>query len=359
MQRWHDVSLHYENAWRDKITGAWVDADFHIIDNVEISKKGANAMLAPNGYSFFRWNEIVFRNFKAGNLKGLNLGVYLKLESGISKRMYRFLDKRFYHQQKRSFDLDVFAYEKIGLTRSIASDAGQLKRRLRKAIGELETIGFIKPMPEKSRFTKVGPGKWNVHFEKWKDPETGAAKDLERKDDPPSVLEGRLADYGVTPAHAKRMTRDFEPSQIEFQLECLDFIKSKGGNIPENPAGWIVKAVQENYSAPQGFKSRPQRELEAREQAEKAKLAELKKKSRQKAATASEEAAKAQAEERGRMIELYLEKLSDTERENLEKEAIASSPLSRGRLGPNVRKAILENHVEALLKKRTAPELNT
>lgn len=350
LQRWHDVSLHYENAWRDKMTGNWVDADFHFIDNVEISKKGANSMMAPQGHSFFRWNEVVFRNFKAGNLRVLNFGIYLRLSSGVSKRAYRFLDKRFHMRSTLTFDLDVFAYEKIGLTRGSTNDAAQVKRRLRKAIQELESIGFIKPLPEKSRFTKLGAGRWDIHFEKAAKPKpeiqpleiAAVAEDV-------SPIEERLTECGVTADQAKRMTRDFGSSQIELKLDYLDFI-SATKNPPKNPAGWIVSAVRENYPLPTGFKSRPERQQEEAELAEKAQKADMKKKARQEASTASEEAAKAQAEARRLRIQAYLENLSVVERAKLEKEAIISSPLSRGRLGPNIREAIIGNHVEAILK---------
>ena len=38
-------------------------------------------------------------------------------KGGISKRLFRFLDKRFYMRKSLSFDLEAFACEKINLTR--------------------------------------------------------------------------------------------------------------------------------------------------------------------------------------------------------------------------------------------------
>lgn len=351
LQRWHDVSLHYENAWRDKMTGAWVDADFHFIDNVEISKKGAHSMMAPQGYSFFRWNEVVFRNFRAGNLKVINFGIYQRLCSGVSKRMYRFLDKRFYLRHKLTFDLDVFAYEKIGLTRGGTSDTAQVKRRLRKALEELEAIGFIKPLSEKARFSKIGAGRWDIHFEKSTTVESSSPPgEIPSDAESASPLQERLTEFGVTAAHAKRMTQEFESSQIELKLDYLEFIKTKSKSGPVNPAGWIVKAVAENYSPPPGFKSRSELELETVEKVEKAKRAEQKRRARQEASLASDQAANAQAETKRLRIQAYLEKLTPAERAKVEKDAISNSPLSRGRLGANIREAIIGNYVESMLK---------
>jgi len=35
INRWMGVTLYYENAWRDKRTGQWIDASFHFLEQVE------------------------------------------------------------------------------------------------------------------------------------------------------------------------------------------------------------------------------------------------------------------------------------------------------------------------------------
>lgn len=349
LSRWHDISLHYDNAWRDKTSGEWVDAKFHFINNVELSKKGAKSTLAPKGYSYFQWNDLVFKSFAAGNIKSLDFDLFLQLESGVAKRMFRFLDKRFHFRSRLAFDLDVFAYEKIGLTRVQSNNAALIKRRLRAGIAELEAIGFILPLPEKFRFRKIG-GKWEIHFEK------GSARD-EKQDTTQlltklkaSPIEERLVAFGVSPAQARRMSQELETAQIEKQLDHLDFIQSTGKGVPANQAGWIMNAVRENYSPPPGFKSRLEMELEKAEKVEKAKKAEQKRRARQEASLASDQAAKSQAETKRLRIQAYLERLSPAERAKVEKDAISNSPLARGRLGANIREAIIGNHVESILK---------
>ena len=52
----------------------------------------------PLPLSSFRWNEVIFQSFQSGNLKQLDLELYLKLRLPTTKRMYRFLDKRFYRR---------------------------------------------------------------------------------------------------------------------------------------------------------------------------------------------------------------------------------------------------------------------
>jgi hypothetical protein len=58
------------------------------------------------------WNEVIFQS---GNLKQLDLEFYLRLRLPTTKRMFRFLDQRFYRRNQLDFDLRVLACEHIGL----------------------------------------------------------------------------------------------------------------------------------------------------------------------------------------------------------------------------------------------------
>ena len=101
--------------------------------------------------SSFRWNEVIFRSFQSGNLKQLDLEFYLKLRLPTTKRMYRFLDKRFYRRSRLDFDLRTLACEHIGLSRSYAPT--ELKRRLKPALEEMEQLGFLEPLSAEERYS--------------------------------------------------------------------------------------------------------------------------------------------------------------------------------------------------------------
>ena len=110
--------------------------------------------------SSFRWNEVIFRSFQSGNLKQLDLEFYLQLRLPTTKRMFRFLDKRFYRRDRLDFDLKTLACEHIGMSRSYKPT--ELKRRLRPAIEELESLGFLEPLPESERYAWQGRGSWRI-----------------------------------------------------------------------------------------------------------------------------------------------------------------------------------------------------
>ena len=158
LKRWLGVTLYYENAWWDKLRKRWVDAHFHLLDNLTLyhrSKRGERLAKSDNDklLSSFTWNEIIFRSFQAGNLKSIDLEFYRNLKSAVTKRIYRFLDKHFYFSGERRYNLAHFSREHIGLSRNY--DTAQLKRRLTPAIKELEDAGYLEPLPVGERFIRV------------------------------------------------------------------------------------------------------------------------------------------------------------------------------------------------------------
>jgi len=124
LNRWVGVVLSYENAWWDNSEKSWVDETFHIIDNVTLydrekamNKARSAKSKPPKPLSSFKWNDVMFRSFQSGNLKQLDLEYYLSLRLPTAKRLYRFLDKRFYHRERVDFDLRILACEHVGMSR--------------------------------------------------------------------------------------------------------------------------------------------------------------------------------------------------------------------------------------------------
>jgi hypothetical protein len=167
LERWLGVTLYYESAWWDNIRKRWADAHFHLLDNLTLYRRAQGESRSAQGdgnqpVSTFTWNDTVYRSFQAGNLKSIDLELYRKLKSTIAKRIYRFLDKRFYRLTILEFDLDRFAQVHIGLSRNY--DTAQLKRRLSPAIGELEAVGYLKPLPAEKRYVRLRRGEWKIVF---------------------------------------------------------------------------------------------------------------------------------------------------------------------------------------------------
>ena len=135
LKRWLGVTLYYENAWWDKAGQAWVDENFHLLEQLSIYDRARQLLQAGLGRAaavHVRLERGRFPQLSSGYLKQIDMDLYPRLQSPIAKRLYRLLDKRFYHKRRWEFGLRELACEHVGLSRSY--DTGQLKRKLRPAI---------------------------------------------------------------------------------------------------------------------------------------------------------------------------------------------------------------------------------
>ncbi len=248
LKRWLTVTLDYEKAWWDKEAQCWVDESFHILDNLtlydqERRLRQLRSSASDAALSSFMWNEVIFRSFKSGNLRTIDMRVFRQLEFAAAKRMYRFLDKRFYHRSRWEFDLTEFACEHIGVSRNY--DTGQLKRRLRPAIEELEAVGFLEALPAAQRFVKISRGEWRIVFIR------KAVPQIEPPSQDAAVLMKSLADRGVTPSVARELVRNYPQELIEMQMKVLDRLQQVKDRVSfRNPAGYLVKSIREGYLPP-------------------------------------------------------------------------------------------------------------
>jgi hypothetical protein len=254
LHRWVGVVLIYENAWWDNEVKSWVDEDFHVLDNVSLYDRERRAKVAkarrggkmPLPLSSFRWNEVIFRSFQSGNLKQLDLELYLRLRLPTTKRLYRFLDKRFYRRERLEFDLRTLACEHVGMSRSYAPT--ELKRRLRPALEELEAIGFLEPLKDAERYTQVRRGAWRILLMR------GARGREVDQADPPNELYAALTERGVAAKTAVELVVEMASEYLREKIEVFDWlVKNDDKRVGKNPAGFLVASIREDYQPPIGY----------------------------------------------------------------------------------------------------------
>jgi hypothetical protein len=288
LNRWVGVVLMYENAWWDNTAKSWVDENFHVLDNVTLydrerrrragkpkpTAKGTTPRRPrkigtegdPLPLSSFRWNEVIFESFQAGNLKQLDLEFYLKLRLPTTKRMFRFLDKRFYRRDRLDFDLRTLACEHIGMSRSYAPT--ELKRRLKPALEELEQLGFLEPLDPEERYSWVHRGCWRIILIR------GQAAQCEPSPAPvemPSLVEALTA-RGVTHKTAAELVENHPQTRLRTKLEVFDWlVKNEDKRVGKNPAGYLVASIRADYQAPDDYaaKSKAEEAKKAAEEADK------------------------------------------------------------------------------------------
>lgn len=309
------VTYHFENSWWDNRRKTWTTKIFGIIDTVELNDSRETAGQGGLFPSRIVWNQIIFDSFQAGYLRSLDFQLAISFKHAISLRIYRFMGKRFHLKPEWLFELKDFAYEHIGLSR-VYEGGTQIARKLQPAIIELEQVGFLEPMPENERFIKKGRS-WSIRMVQ-KAAATVApalaalpAAAPAPQDEPPLVTE--LINHGVTRSIAVELVQRY-PDRIEPKLDVLDWLTAKGDKrSAKNPAGWLVKSIQDDYAAPKGFISKAERQRRA--EAKQAKEREAAEARRHK----MESDAQAQAEQQA--IEAYWASLPEEQQTELQEKA--------------------------------------
>jgi hypothetical protein len=253
LDRWSSTHLKYENAWWDNEGRRWTSGAFHIIDEYKINDSRAVNRAGDPSRSHVTWGKMFFKSCQAGYLKSIDYGFYVKLGLHTSKRIYRFLDKRFYHRSELTFDLRDFAFEHIGLSRAYAHN-GKIKEKLQPAIEELEAAGFLEPLPRSERFGKEGRS-WIVRFRRGG---TAAKAEEPRPADQPLVKE--LVARGVTELTACELIQQQPAERIEDKIDVFDWMEARQDKrARKSPAGYLVESIRRDYAPPKGYVSKAER----------------------------------------------------------------------------------------------------
>ena len=347
LNRWTGVTLYYDNAWWHKARQCWVDEKFHVLDNVWLLHRAERRWDGAEGeetaqLSAFTWNEVIFRSFQAGNLKAIDFDFFKALKSAIAKRVYRFLDKRFFHRPRWEFNLQEFAWEHVGLARGY--DSASLKRKLRSGIGELEEKGYLHRLPDHERFRKDPTGEWRVVFAKapadaLPAKHTGDATHAE-------AIVSALIGRGVTPDTARQTVRQHLPEKIKSQIEVFDWmIARKDPKVSRNPPGFLISAIRGEYLPPRDFVSQQAQAKQARQAAARKRSAEKRR---------QERIAREQVNEskRERTIQTFWQSISEEQKGQIECEALANATvfqrklmLGDGQSAAAARKAVMDAYV--------------
>ncbi len=318
MKRWVSVTLVYENAWWDNEIKAWRDRTFHVIDELDALSLSQRRRLQANSQrdlalSWFRWSAVVFKSFQADNLKRLNLDVYFQLRSAVSKRMYRFLDKRFYHRKRWEFDLCDFAFEHVGLSRGY--DVGKIKEKLEPALRELTEIGYLEPPPGQGRYEKIRKGEWKILLVQKAEPNQPPAPTGDSS--APSGLVAELTARGVSRKTAEQLAKDHAEDRIRRQIEAFDWLRqSRSERVRRSPSGYLVKSIADDYSPPDGY------EEASRRKAREDEAAKTRTRREQEGRLAEDRRKAEYQAERGR-VDAYWGSLGPEERERVKSEALA------------------------------------
>ena len=312
-----------------------MNRDFGVFDNLVIYRREVVQGKAAPGCSRFVWNEVLFRSFQSGYLKQLDWNLYCQLTSPVAKRLYRFLDKRFYHSNRVEIDLQELGFRKVRLTANY--NTAQMKRTLLKGIEELEHVWEVKPRLPEERFRKDGQGKWIVIFERRTTrsrpviaPSVTSAITTEssvpfvQSAINPQNLERELVKRGIGPASAEELSLLQPSNRIREMLELYDWYNNRGQS---RGPGFLVKAIRNpaGIALPTGFESSLQRQ-------ERQQAKEAQKQAEANVRTKRERLALRKQNSRQRAFTAFWEALSPSEQDTFETEALENADMMKRRL---------------------------
>lgn len=266
LQRLSGVRVLAKNAFWDNSRKGYISTNFGIIDSyciIEGTKRTSSQIEMPFTYASF--NEEFFNSMKAGNVKRLDLNFYNSLKSSVSKRLYRYLDKRSYRRSVFCVDVNTLATVNLGLDTTKRSHFSQIKQKLEEAHKELSEKGFLGDWEyRQTRERSV----WQVHynFEKARrTAEVSVAKEPANSD------EAALIARGIGSRVAAALVRAY-PDRIAAKIDMFDHLKGmKSPVLAKNPLGWLRKAIEDDYQQVAGYISPEERAIKA----EKAKKIDI------------------------------------------------------------------------------------
>jgi len=263
LNRWMGVLVNYQNSWWDNESKRFLTKKFHILETVHYEESAKRTKQLDRLRSYFVWNRAFIESCQADNLKRLDLDLYFRFKSAVTKRMYRFLDKRFYKAPDWTFDLKEFAFEYIGLSRSYEKNSGKIKEKLEPALQELEQVGYIEPMARDQRYRKQGGG-WTIRIVS-KRPMAGNRLGEDSENDRPRIQ--ALTDRGVTEASAQEIVVNYPADRIDRQIDILDWIMTAKPQQVQDPGAWLPRAIRDDYAPPKGYQSKADRQSKDQQKA--------------------------------------------------------------------------------------------
>ncbi len=252
LDRLSGVRIKATNAFYDNETKTHSTRNFGLVDAYEINDGRG---LGPKP-SFFVWSDALFKSFTAGFIKKFDLDFYLDLQSAVSRRLYRYLDKHFWYRSRVQINLFTLAHEKIGISRNYQY-ASSLRQQLDPAIDELQEQGFL------SKYEYVGKGKETevVLYASSKVPrvstqaqETKHLTSGEQEIAPrPEAdlyhrVHGLLVDRGLKASQVMRLLAGKAENviaRIRDIIEYFDKLHASGSRlVSRSPVGFLYRAVE-------------------------------------------------------------------------------------------------------------------
>jgi hypothetical protein len=253
LDRLSGVRIKATNAFYDNESKLHSTRNFGIVDAYEINDG------RDTRPSFFTWSEVLFKSFQVGFIKKLDLDFYLDLESAVSKRLYRYLDKHFWYRSRIQVNLFTLAHEKIGVSRNYVY-ASSLRQQIEPALEELKERGILSEYdftgkgkstevimvaahaPKRTVAAQSTEGEKNATDKKGEDLSADALAERVRS---------ALVERGLADKQSFKLTAGQGSSTLERMLLIIvrfdELVSSRSPLVSKSPTGFLYRAVERPF----------------------------------------------------------------------------------------------------------------
>lgn len=254
------VTINITNAFYNPETKTYGNATFHILDNVHFldeapGRKAQGQAQLP--FSYIKWNEVIQESFERGNIKLLDTELWRGWKHTITKRLHRYLDKKFYHRSEWQEEIIQLA-ARLSLSEGERRYPSYIKREINKATKEMLARGYL----VKAYYHKAGniehavfvKGKVKVLLEP-REEQKPRHLDKNQED-----LVSQLITKGVSEITAYDLVLNSRQELINKWIKAIGYVQA------EDKAAYLVKAIRQNWQVPEKYLKAERQEKQRKEQ---------------------------------------------------------------------------------------------
>lgn len=237
-----------EKAFYLRDERVWISETFHLYDSVRFEERQGARTRAAFEYNLLfpcRW---YIASRRANYVKPLDMNLYKQLGLPAAKKLFRYLDKR-RHNNPREVKVDLFHLaDVLPIAPSFPS---KLKQVLYPPCQQLKDVGFVHDFKIVQLY---GTKSWQAIFT------FPNAQPIIAPDQPIDPKVQILMDRGITQSAAESIVHAYS-ERIQPQIEAFDWmVANKNKAIKNNPAGYLRKAIEDNYAPPKGLMDEVERQ---------------------------------------------------------------------------------------------------
>ncbi|MCW5865653.1 MAG: replication initiator protein A [Candidatus Eremiobacteraeota bacterium] len=258
LDRLAGVRILAKNSFWDNARKSYTSLNFGLIDDYLIADSPGRASgQGQIPFTHVSFNDKFFQSMRVGNMKRLDMGLYNSLKSVISKRMYRYLDKRRYRSNVFDVELVNLATVNLGLDLGVRRYASQIKQLLDPAHRELQALGFLSDWSYRWSHDR------NCWFVQYSFSTVKSVVPAAAAEPVPTPNQLALMNCGLSARLAAKLDQQYS-DRIQSKIDIFEQLrKAKSPLIGRNPAGWLRKAIEDDYQGVPGYQTPEQRHEKA------------------------------------------------------------------------------------------------